>query len=140
MSSRNSAAYKGVLALLLRQGAIDWTYSKEPINPTIFEDQQVDVALIFPKAWCEKHGVSRERRDSIVNKTPLTHRTRRIMGNQAPSTLPEATGDGGRAAVQLAGRHSVDAPRRRAVSTGRRSSGRGGEQAGLRRVLRGAFG
>lgn len=85
MSSRNSAAYKGVLALLLRQGAIDWTYSKEPINPTIFEDQQVDVALIFPKAWCEKHGVSREHRDSIVNKTPLTHRTRRIMGNQAPS-------------------------------------------------------
>jgi hypothetical protein len=85
MSSRNSAAYKGVLALLLRQGAIDWTYSKEPINPTIFEDQQVDVALIFPKGWCEKHGVSRERSVSIVNKTPLTHRTRRIMGNQAPS-------------------------------------------------------
>jgi hypothetical protein len=85
MSSRNSAAYKGVLALLLRQGAIDWTYSKEPINPTIFEDQQVDVALIFPKAWCEKHDVSRERRDSIVNKTPLTNRTRRIMGTQAPS-------------------------------------------------------
>jgi hypothetical protein len=85
MSSRNSAAYKGVLALLLRQGAIDWTYSKEPINPTIFEDQQVNVALIFPKAWCERNGVGRERRDSIVNKTPLTHRTRRIMGNQAPS-------------------------------------------------------
>jgi hypothetical protein len=85
MSSRNSAAYKGVLALLLRQGAIDWTYSKEPINPTIFEDQQVNVALIFPKAWCENHSVGRERRDSIVNKTPLTHRTRRIMGNQAPS-------------------------------------------------------
>jgi hypothetical protein len=85
MSSRNSAAYKGVLALLLRQGAIDWTYSKEPINPTIFEDQQVNVAQIFPNAWCEKHSVDRERRGSIVNKTPLTHRTRRIMGNQAPS-------------------------------------------------------
>lgn len=70
--------------MLLRQGCIDWTYSKEPINPTIFEDQQVDVALIFPKAWCEKNAVSRERKDSIVNKTPLTNRTRRIMGNQAP--------------------------------------------------------
>jgi hypothetical protein len=84
MSSRNSAAYKGVLALLLRQGAIDWTYSKEPINPSIFEDQQVDVALIFPKAVCTKYGVSRELCASIVNKTPLTNRTRRIMGNQAP--------------------------------------------------------
>ena len=85
MSSRNSAAYKGVLALLLRQGAIDWTYSKEPINPTIFEDQQVDVAQIFPKTWCDKNGVSRERSVSIVNKTPLTNRTRRIMGNQPPA-------------------------------------------------------
>jgi hypothetical protein len=84
MSSRNSAAYKGVLALLIRQGAIDWTYTREPISPAIFADQQVDVALIFPKAWCDKHNVDRQLRDSIVNKTPLTNRTRRIMGNQAP--------------------------------------------------------
>jgi hypothetical protein len=84
MSSRNSAAYKGVLALLMRSDATDWTYTKEPINAAIHADQQVDVALIFPKAWCDKHGVSREQRDSIVNKTPLTNRTRRIMGNQSP--------------------------------------------------------
>lgn len=84
MSSRNSAAYKGVLALLLRQGCIDWTYSREPINPAIFEDQQVDVALIFPKVWCDKNGVAPQQRDSIVNKTPLTNRTRRIIGSQGP--------------------------------------------------------
>lgn len=84
MSSRNSAAYKGVLALLMHSDATDWTYTKEPINAAIHADQQVDVALIFPKAWCDKHGVPREQRDSIVNKTPLTNRTRRIMGSQAP--------------------------------------------------------
>jgi hypothetical protein len=84
MSSRNSAAYKGVLALLMREGAIDWTYTKEPINEAVHADQQVDVALIFPKAWCDKHRIPREQRDSIVNKTPLTNRTRRIMGNQSP--------------------------------------------------------
>jgi hypothetical protein len=84
MSSRNSAAYKGVLALLMREGATDWTYTKEPINAAIYADQQVDVALIFPKAWCDKNGVPREQRDSIVNKTPLTSRTRRIMANHAP--------------------------------------------------------
>ncbi|MGH3187213.1 MAG: GmrSD restriction endonuclease domain-containing protein [Streptosporangiaceae bacterium] len=84
MSSRNSAAYKGVLALLMREGATDWTYAKEPINATIYADQQIDVALIFPKAWCDKNGIRKERRDSIVNKTPLTNRTRRIMGNQSP--------------------------------------------------------
>ena len=86
MSRRNSAAYKGVLALLMREGATDWTYTKEPINATIYADQQVDVAMIFPKGWCDKNGVGREQRDSIVNKTPLTNRTRRIMGSQSPGS------------------------------------------------------
>ena len=79
MSSRNSAAYKGVLALLLRQGAIDWTYSKEPINPTIFEDQQVDVALILPQdvvrqEWCQPraHGQHRQQ-DAADQQDPPDH-------------------------------------------------------------------
>lgn len=90
MSSRLSAAYKGVLALLIKQGCVDWTYTKEPIDATIFEDQQVNLALVFPKAWCEKNRIPRERRDSIVNKTPLTHRTRRIIGNRAPDAYMSA--------------------------------------------------
>jgi hypothetical protein len=113
MSSRNSAAYKGVLALLLKQGCIDWTYSREPISAVIFEDQQVDVALIFPKTWCEKHGIGRERRDSIVNKTPLTHRTRRIMGNQGPDAyLRQLEAEAGLPANWLdetVGTHLIDA-------------------------------
>jgi hypothetical protein len=85
MSTRNSAAYKGVCGLLLKQGCVDWTYSREPINATICADQQVDVALIFPGTWCARNGIGPELRNSIVNKTLLTSRTRRIMSNQAPS-------------------------------------------------------
>lgn len=85
MATRNSAAYKGVCGLLLRQGAIDWTYSKEPINATIVFDQFVDIAPIFPKAWCIRHSIPSYRRDSIVNKTLLTNRARRIMGSQSPA-------------------------------------------------------
>jgi hypothetical protein len=88
MSTRNSAAYKGVLALLLRRGCVDWTYTKEPINAAIFADQQVDLTPVFPKAWCERHGVGRVR-DSIVNKTPLTNRTRRIMASHGPDQYME---------------------------------------------------
>ena len=84
MSSRNSAAYKGVCGLLLKQGCVDWTYSREPINQTIFHDQQVDLALVFPKAWCDQHHIPRDRRDSIVNKTPLANRTRRVIGSHSP--------------------------------------------------------
>src|SRR6266542_6548670 len=90
MSSRLSAAYKGILALLIKQGCVDWTYTKEPIDPTIFDDQQVDLALVFPKAWCDKNRLPRERQNSIVNKTPLTHRARRIIGNRAPDAYMAA--------------------------------------------------
>ena len=113
MSSRNSAAYKGVIALLLRQGCVDWTYIKEPIDAALFADQQVDVALVFPKAWCDKNTISRERRDSIVNKTPLTNRTRRIMGNHAPDMylrqLEAEAGVPGNWLDDIVGTHLIDA-------------------------------
>lgn len=89
MSTRNSAAYKGLYALLMKQGCTDWTYTKEPINADIFADQQVDLALIFPKQWCDKNHIPRERRDSIVNKTPLTNRTHRIIANLPPDIYLE---------------------------------------------------
>lgn len=85
MATRNSAAYKGVCGLILRQECIDWTFSREPINATICIDQQVDIGLVFPKAWCAKNGIETYRQNSIVNKTLLTSRTRRIMGSQAPA-------------------------------------------------------
>jgi hypothetical protein len=93
-------------------GCIDWTYSKEPVNRAIFDDQKVDVALIFPKAWCVKHGC-RDRMDSIVNKTMLTHRSRRIMGNQAPDAylrqLEAEAGLPGNWLDDIVGTHLVDA-------------------------------
>ena len=113
MSSRLSAAYKGVLALLMKQGCVDWTYTKEPIDATIFEDQQVDLALVFPKAWCDRNHISRERRDSIVNKTPVTHRTRRIIGNRAPdiymASLEAESGLPSNWLDDIIGTHLVDA-------------------------------
>jgi hypothetical protein len=85
MATRNSAAYKGVYDLLLRQECIDWVYTREPVDAAICLDQQVDIGLIFPKAWCAKHGVEAYRQNSIVNKTLLASRTRQIMGGQAPA-------------------------------------------------------
>jgi hypothetical protein len=101
MSTRNSAAYKGVLTLLMREGAIDWTYTRGPIDAAIYTDQQVDVALMFPMAWCDKNGIPREFRDSIVNKTPLSSRTRRTMGTRPPD-------EGGLDSLVLVGRPSEE--------------------------------
>lgn len=90
MRSRNSAAYKGLYALLMRHRAKDWTHNREPINEDLFFDHQVDIYLIFPKSWCERHKIPRARYESIVNKTLLAHRTGQLIGQRAPTVYLRA--------------------------------------------------
>ena len=84
MRMRLSAAYKGVNALLTSRGAKDFR-SGQPFSHTIFFDENVDIHHIFPKDWCKKNEIPRNVYDSIINKTPLTARTNRIIGGVAPS-------------------------------------------------------
>jgi hypothetical protein len=88
MRSRLSAAYKGLQALLLRQGAIDFR-SGQAYDQAVFFDEAVDIHHIFPKAWCESQGLPAQIYDSVVNKTPLGYRTNRIIGGVAPSIYLE---------------------------------------------------
>lgn len=84
LRTRNSAAYKGIYALLLKAGAMDWR-TGEKAEVTDYFDEAVDIHHIFPKIWCDKAGYAPEIYNSIVNKTPLTARTNRIIGGAAPS-------------------------------------------------------
>lgn len=84
LRSRVSAAYKGVNALLMQHGANDFRTGQAFTN-TVFFDENVDIHHIFPQHWCKTAGIPRERYDSIINKTPLTARTNRIIGGAAPS-------------------------------------------------------
>jgi predicted lactoylglutathione lyase len=84
MYSRLSAAYKGVNALLLANGARDFL-SGQKITAKFFFDESIDIHHIFPRDWCEKNNIKWTVFDSIINKTPLTARTNRILGGIAPS-------------------------------------------------------
>ncbi|MEU7696802.1 DUF262 domain-containing protein [Streptomyces sp. NPDC039028] len=84
LRTRNSAAYKGIYALLLKAGAMDWR-TGEKAEITGYFDESIDIHHIFPKVWCEEAGKDPGRYNSIVNKTPLTARTNRIIGGNAPS-------------------------------------------------------
>ena len=84
LRSRNSAAYKGLYALLLADDAKDWLSGRSITQLTYFDDS-IDVHHIFPKDWCEKVGLSPQKYNSILNKTPLSARTNRIIGGKAPS-------------------------------------------------------
>ncbi len=85
LRTRNSAAYKGVHALLLRDGALDFR-SGDPIESQLYFDESVDIHHIFPKDWCARQGFEPKHYDSIVNKTPLSAKTNRTVGNKPPST------------------------------------------------------
>lgn len=84
MRMRLSAAYKGVNALLMGVGARDFRSGQEYAN-AVFFDEGVDIHHIFPQKWCQNAGINRTEYDSIVNKTPLSARTNRIIGGVAPS-------------------------------------------------------
>jgi hypothetical protein len=85
LRTRNSAAYKGIYALLLKAGAVDWR-TGEKAEVTEYFDESIDIHHIFPKAWCEKAGFEPSLYNSIINKTPLTARTNRIIGGSSPSS------------------------------------------------------
>lgn len=84
MRMRLSAAYKGVNALLMKEGAQDFR-SGQKFDHTVFFGENVDIHHIFPQDWCKKQGISPNVYDSIINKTPLSYRTNRIIGGVAPS-------------------------------------------------------
>lgn len=89
MRTRNSAAYKGLYTLLLREQAKDFRTGR-PIDDSIFYEDAIDIHHVFPAVWCEAQGIGADTANSILNKTPLTARTNRVIGGAAPSTyLPK---------------------------------------------------
>lgn len=84
MRMRLSAAYKGVNALLMKEGAHDFR-SGQKFDHIVFFGENVDIHHIFPQDWCRHHGYRPEVYDSIINKSPLSYRTNRIIGGDAPS-------------------------------------------------------
>jgi len=93
MRMRLSAAYKGINALLMKEGAQDFR-SGQKFDHTIFFGENVDIHHIFPKDWCKAQGIKPDVYDSIINKTPLSYRTNRIIGGVAPSNYLEKLENG----------------------------------------------
>ena len=84
LRTRNSAAYKGVYALLIDDKTKDWL-SATGIDFSTYFSESIDIHHIFPVAWCVKNGISKDDYNCIINKTPLSGRTNRIVSGEAPS-------------------------------------------------------
>jgi len=85
LRTRNSAAYKGIHALLMRNGCLDFRTGQEIEEQFYFSDDKVDIHHIFPRDWCDSRRVDAGRCDCIVNKTPIAATTNRMIGGNAPS-------------------------------------------------------
>ncbi len=84
LRTRNSAAYKGIYALLMADGTKDWL-SATKIDISTYLSESIDIHHIFPVAWCKRNGIHNDDYNCIINKTPLSSRTNRIVSGEAPS-------------------------------------------------------
>lgn len=84
LQSRQSAAYKGIIALILKNHARDFI-SGEEMDFSSYTDQKIDIHHIFPKDYCIKKGYDKSKWNSILNKTPLSALSNREIGGAAPS-------------------------------------------------------
>jgi hypothetical protein len=84
LRTRNSAAYKGLYALLMRDGGRDFR-TGEPIEAQTFFDDKIDIHHVFPEKWCKTADIEPSIYNSAINKTALAARTNRQIGGRAPS-------------------------------------------------------
>lgn len=84
MQTRNSAAYKGVMALILQDSPLDFM-SANKMDIATYLDESTDIHHIFPQNYCEQQGYDSTKWNSVINKTPIYASTNRSIGGRAPS-------------------------------------------------------
>ncbi|NJL22797.1 MAG: hypothetical protein HC895_21400 [Leptolyngbyaceae cyanobacterium SM1_3_5] len=72
------------VALLRRHGAIDFATGELLSDVGAFGDS-IDSHHIFPIAYCRSQGIEIEKYNCLVNRTPLSASTNRVIGGKAPS-------------------------------------------------------
>lgn len=84
LQTRNSAAYKGVMAVVMQDSPLDFM-SGEKMDIAKYLDEETDIHHIFPQAYCEKQKYPSKKWNSVVNKTPIYASSNRSIGGRAPS-------------------------------------------------------
>ena len=84
LQTRNSAAYKGIMALVYRESCRDFMKGTT-MDIVKSMDESPDIHHIFPEVYCIKQGYPKAKWNSIINKTPLLPESNRQIGGEAPS-------------------------------------------------------
>ena len=84
LKSRNSAAFKGFIALILKNGSKDFI-NGSGMNFQSYENEKIDMHHIFPKKVCEEKKYNPEQWKSIINQTPISSESNKIIGGDNPN-------------------------------------------------------
>jgi hypothetical protein len=109
VTSIRNAIYKGILCLLAKDGAWDFS-GGERLSTELFYSRYVDHHHIFPTAAIKHLGIDDARADTIVNKTLINYAVNRSIGGSKPSVyLEKLRGNLGAAKLDAALRsHAID--------------------------------
>ena len=88
LKSRNSAAYKGIIALIFLQHSLDFM-SDSPMSLVHSIDSAIDIHHIFPEVYCKGENLDENKWNSIINKTPLSAITNRQIGGASPKSYSQ---------------------------------------------------
>lgn len=84
MQTRNSSAYKGVMAIILQTMPCDFKSGKK-MDVASYLGEKKDIHHIFPQDYCLQQKLPQRKWNSVVNKTPIYASTNRSIGGDAPS-------------------------------------------------------
>ncbi|MFR9524546.1 MAG: DUF262 domain-containing protein [Rikenellaceae bacterium] len=84
MYTRNSAAYKGVMALILKGMPLDFV-TAENMNTATYLQEGTDIHHIFPQKYCIDNNLPEKMWNSVINKSMIYATTNRSIGGRAPS-------------------------------------------------------
>ncbi len=84
MYTRNSAAYKGMMALILQDSPLDFMTGNR-MDIASYIEEEADIHHIFPQTYCLRESLPKNKWNSVVNKTPIYASSNRSIGGHAPS-------------------------------------------------------
>lgn len=84
LQSRRSAAYKGIMALVMKNHSRDFISGQE-MDLALYKATGIDIHHIFPKSYCISKHYEYGKWDSVINKTTISYGTNREIGGAAPS-------------------------------------------------------
>lgn len=112
VNSTRSAAYKGMIAIILKNGARDFLAGRN-IGTSANYAENIEIHHIFPKKYCEARGFSKAQYDNIANKTLILKKTNQTIGGDPPSIylkkIERKTGLSSAEVDEILEQHFIDA-------------------------------